>query len=119
MSESDGRLGSGFVSEAQLEEALRKPSAAARRELSALQGDILVLGAGGKMGPTLSRLLARASGRAVTAVSRFSEPGLERRLQAAGIRTLCADLPDRGVLHRERVPLRAGDWARRRRERPP
>jgi len=96
MTESDGRPGSGFASEAQLEDALSEPSAAARRELSALQGDILVLGAGGKMGPTLSRLLARASGRTVTAVSRFSEPGLEHRLQESGARTLSADLLERG-----------------------
>ena len=92
MSATEGAPPRDFASEEQLEEALSEPSAAARRELSGLEGDFVVLGAGGKMGPTLSLLLRRAAGRRVTAVSRFSEPGLAERLQGAGIRTVSADL---------------------------
>jgi nucleoside-diphosphate-sugar epimerase len=90
----------GFVNEEELEGALSQPSEAARSELSGLTGDFLVIGAGGKMGPTLCRLLRQASGRTVTAVSRFSEPGLEEGLRAAGVRTVVADLLDRQVYAR-------------------
>ena len=44
-----------------LEDFMSTPSAALIEELSALPGDILVLGVGGKMGPTLARLAKRAA----------------------------------------------------------
>ncbi len=81
-----------FEGEEQLEGFMAAPNAAAREALSGLEGEIVVLGAGGKMGPTLCRLLREASGAAVTAVSRFSEPGLRERLESAGVGTLEADL---------------------------
>jgi hypothetical protein len=65
--------------------------------MSALDGDIMVLGAGGKMGPGLARLARRAIARSgtdrkVTAVSRFSDPGLQQQLEDEGINTRHADL---------------------------
>ncbi len=90
---------------AELEELLSEPSEAVVRTLSELDGDILVLGVGGKMGPTLSRMAKRASEtsgvhRRVIGVSRFSSPGLEARLQSWGIDTVSCDLLDRGSLAR-------------------
>ena len=60
-----------------LEELLSRPSDLAIRTLGELEGDILVLGVGGKMGPTLARMAKRASEQAgvqrrVIGVSRFS-----------------------------------------------
>jgi len=62
-----------------------------------LDGDIIILGAGGKMGPALARLAKDAvvkagSPKKVIAVSRFTEQGLEKELQKAGIETISADL---------------------------
>ncbi len=62
-----------------------------------LQGDILVVGAGGKMGPSLVRLASRASQQAgsprrIIAVSRFRTPGLAAALAAEGIETVSRDL---------------------------
>ena len=74
-----------------------EPSAAVMRALEACPGDLVVLGAGGKMGPTLARMAVRASrpgSRRVIAVSRFSSPGAESALQRAGVETLRADLLD-------------------------
>ena len=86
---------SSFSDEAELEEALSEPSEQACRDLAALDGEFLVLGAGGKIGPTLCRLLKTASGnRTVTAVSRFGDAAVRERLEAAGIRTVAADLLD-------------------------
>lgn len=60
---------------------------------------LVVLGAGGKMGPTLCRMAAHAfreagSSHTVTAVSRFSNPQEKEKLEAAGIKTISADLMD-------------------------
>jgi nucleoside-diphosphate-sugar epimerase len=68
-------------------------------------GDIVVLGAGGKMGPTLTRMAGRAAaqvgdGRRVFAVSRFSLPDVARTLGGAGIETISCDLLDRDVVAR-------------------
>lgn len=69
-----------------------------------LEGDVMVLGAGGKLGPTLVRRILRATERAdadstVYAVSRFSDPNVESRLQAWGAETITADLLDEGALN--------------------
>ena len=63
----------------QLEERLSRPSEGVLATLRALDGDVLVLGAGGKMGPTLARMVRRgvealSQKRRVLAVSRFSSP---------------------------------------------
>lgn len=80
-----------------LEARLAAPDSATRAALESLQGDILILGAGGKMGPTVARMARRAlpdPGRRVIAVSRFSDANVASELQNAGISVLRADLSD-------------------------
>jgi len=86
-------LPSALEDEAHLEEVMTRPSAALVRDLATLEGDILVLGVGGKMGPTLARMAQRAAPhKRVIGVARFSEAGLKNRLQAQGIECIEADL---------------------------
>lgn len=65
--------------------------------LEACPGDILVLGAGGKMGPTLARMAVRAANgsRRVIAVSRWTSPTAEQTMNEAGVETVYCDLLDR------------------------
>lgn len=82
---------------------LLKPSNALIEDITRLDGDILLLGAGGKMGPDLARLARRAveiSGvdKQIIAVSRFSEAGLREQLDSRGIVTVAADLLDDDAL---------------------
>ncbi|MEU1368268.1 NAD-dependent epimerase/dehydratase family protein [Streptomyces sp. NPDC005803] len=89
-----------FTDEAALEERLATPSPALVADLARLEGDLLVLGAGGKMGPSLCRLARRAldaAGRedvTVYAVSRWSDQAAAAELEAAGVRTVAFDLMD-------------------------
>jgi hypothetical protein len=81
----------------ELNELLSEPSEGVIRTLGALDGDIIILGVGGKMGPTLARMAKRASQiagvpRRVIGVSRFSSPTLESQLQACGVETVRCDL---------------------------
>ncbi len=88
-----------IADEAALEEVMTRPDEALRADLAAVPGDILVLGAAGKMGPTLCRLAKRADpARRVVAVARWSEPGLRERMEGWGIECLAADLTDRAAL---------------------
>jgi nucleoside-diphosphate-sugar epimerase len=87
----------GPVTVEELEELLSRPTAAACEALARLDGDVLVLGAGGKVGPSLARMARRAldelgAPRRVVAVSRFSEPGERDRLEQHGVETLAVDL---------------------------
>ncbi|MFI6708199.1 NAD-dependent epimerase/dehydratase family protein [Nonomuraea sp. NPDC050478] len=81
---------------AELEERLARPSAGLVADLAALDGDIMILGAGGKLGPSLVRLALNATGgdRRIIAVSRFSEPGLADALAGAGATVVSADVAD-------------------------
>ena len=84
-----------FTDERHLEEVMSRPSEALVRELGELKGDIMILGAAGKMGPTLARMAKRAAPqKRVIAVARFSEPGLFESMQSNGIECLRADLLD-------------------------
>ena len=90
-------------SEAELELMLSEPTHAAVDALARLEGDIVVLGAAGKMGPTLARMARRASDQAgrrrrVIAVSRFSDASHEAALQAHGVETIRCDLLDERAL---------------------
>jgi len=91
-----------FETEEALEDYLAVPSRALVHDLATLEGDLLILGAGGKMGPTLARLARNAlpPGRRVIAVARFSEPGVRENLQAHGVEVLACDLLDREALAR-------------------
>ncbi len=80
----------------ELERLLSEPDERVIEIVKRLKGDIVVLGAGGKMGPTLSIMLKRsAPEKKVYAVSRFSDEQVEKRLQANDIETIRCDLLDR------------------------
>jgi nucleoside-diphosphate-sugar epimerase len=92
-------------SEEELDALLSAPTEATVAALARVEGDIVVLGAGGKMGPTLARMAARASGaagskRKIIAVSRFSADGTEYFLNTAGVETVKCDLLDRDQVAR-------------------
>ena len=81
--------------EAELEELLSRPTPALARLLATVPGDLLVLGAGGKMGPSLARMARRADpSRRVVAVSRWTDRAAADALEAQGVETLGADLLD-------------------------
>ncbi|HWI80736.1 NAD-dependent epimerase/dehydratase family protein, partial [Ramlibacter sp.] len=86
-----------FENEQALEDYLATPSRDLVRDLASVDGDLLILGVGGKMGPTLARLArnAMSGDRRVIAVARFSEAGVRDSLQAHGIETIACDLMDR------------------------
>jgi nucleoside-diphosphate-sugar epimerase len=72
------------------------PSAALIADLERTPGDLIILGVGGKIGPTLARLAKRAApGKRVVGVARFSEKGLREQLTGWGIECIAADLLDR------------------------
>jgi len=83
------------IDERGLEDILSEPTEGTKRVLAELDGDIVVLGAGGKMGPTLAMMLkAASSGKNIYAVSRFSDKAARTRIEEAGILTIGADLLD-------------------------
>src|SRR3954453_7440062 len=85
----------------QLEDAMSTPSPALVADLRRVPGDLMVLGIGGKMGPTLARMAKRADpSRRVIGVARFSQPGLRDELQAQGLECIEADLLPREALAR-------------------
>jgi nucleoside-diphosphate-sugar epimerase len=92
-------------SEEELDALLSAPREATVAALAGVEGDIVVLGAGGKMGPTLARMAARArdaagSKRRIIAVSRYSADGTEYFLNEAGVETIKCDLLDRDQVAR-------------------
>jgi nucleoside-diphosphate-sugar epimerase len=91
------------LNEQGLEEILSEPSDATVQALADLPGDIVVLGAGGKMGPTLAMMLKKASGnKKIYAVSRFSDKTVRDRIEQAQIETIEADLLDES--HYRKLP---------------
>jgi nucleoside-diphosphate-sugar epimerase len=87
-----------------LEDFMTAPPPELVADLKTIKGDILVLGVGGKMGPTLARMAKRALplGRRVIGVARFSERGLRETLGRHGVESIEADLLDPRAL--ERLP---------------
>ena len=90
-----------ILTEAERETALTTPSDALIRQMKGMAGTLMIVGAGGKMGPTLAVLAARAvaasgSKLKIIAVSRFSDPAQKEWLQARNISTISADLLDDG-----------------------
>jgi len=89
--------------ETELEDRLAEPSDADLECVGRLNGDVLIIGAAGKMGPSLARRVHRAVGRAgrpsrVLAVSRFSTPAVRAGLEADGIQTIACDLLDANAI---------------------
>jgi nucleoside-diphosphate-sugar epimerase len=86
-----------FANEEDLEEFLSRPTPADMECVARLDGDFVLLGAGGKMGPTLAMRIRRACDQAgrstrVIAVSRFSDASAAQRLHAAGVEIETLDL---------------------------
>ncbi len=97
----DAPLPQRFDGPEQLDEFLTRPSRALAADLAALDGDIIVLGVGGKMGPTLARLARNAApDKRVIGVARFSETGLRDALEAHGVETIACDLLDRAAVQK-------------------
>lgn len=89
--------------ETELEELLSRPSEADVAAAAALDGDLLILGASGKMGPSLALRARRAieacgAPHRVIAAARFSNTGIADRFEQAGIETIAADLLAPGAL---------------------
>lgn len=87
----------------ELEDILSEPSERLVQDLAKLDGDILILGVGGKMGPSLAKLAKRGveaagNGAKVIGVSRFSTGNLQDELEKAGVETVAADLLDEQAL---------------------
>src|ERR1041384_2398789 len=89
-----------FAGVEELEEFMTRPSAELKNDLASVK-EILVLGVGGKMGPTLARM-ARRAGKRVVAVARFSDSDVRKKLEAQGVECIACDLLDRAAL--ERLP---------------
>ena len=89
----------------QLEDLLSEPTPEVAQALGRLEGDLIVLGVAGKMGPSLARMARRASDlagtrRRIIGVARFSSAGLEPELQRHGIETIRCDLLDEEAVQR-------------------
>jgi nucleoside-diphosphate-sugar epimerase len=89
---------------ADLEELLARPRDTDAAAMAELQGDLLILGVGGKMGPSLARLAQRACEKAgirrrIVAVARFSNADLPKELAADGIEPIACDLLEPAALN--------------------
>ncbi|HVK58924.1 MAG TPA: NAD(P)-dependent oxidoreductase [Candidatus Kapabacteria bacterium] len=87
-------------SEEELEDVLTQPAPALVKFIPRVASPLVVLGAGGKMGPTLAALAKRAADQAhhkldVIAVSRFTDPECKAWLEDRGVITHSADLLNR------------------------
>jgi nucleoside-diphosphate-sugar epimerase len=88
-----------FASVEVLEAFLAEPGPALVADMARVEGDLMILGVAGKMGPTLARLAKNASPtRRVMGVARFSDAGVRERLEAWGIETIACDLLDRDAI---------------------
>lgn len=101
MQTSQADADNSILDVADLEERLSRPTPGLIESLRTadVQGDMLVLGAGGKMGPTLARMARRASDasgtvRRIVAVSRFSQAEVEKGLNDSGVETIRCDMLD-------------------------
>ncbi|QJD82697.1 NAD-dependent epimerase/dehydratase family protein [Cohnella herbarum] len=103
---------------AELEAKLAEPSEALIRDLAKVNGDIVLLGVGGKMGPSLARLAMNAIregdlAKRVIGVSRFSNAEARRELEEAGVETISCELLDdealKGLPNVENVIYMAGN----------
>jgi nucleoside-diphosphate-sugar epimerase len=103
MMDATERLPERIETVEQLEDLLSEPTPGVVETMARLDGDVLVLGVGGKMGPTLARMARRASEmagvtRRIIGVSRFSSEALVSQLRSHGIETIRCDLLDAAQL---------------------
>jgi dTDP-4-dehydrorhamnose reductase len=94
-----------IATEGALEEVLTRPRAELARFIKSVRSPLVVLGAGGKMGPTLAVLARRAAEKAghkleIIAVSRFSDARAREWLKQRGVKTVSGDLLERRVVRR-------------------
>ena len=92
-----------ITGEEQLDDVLSQPNQADVDAMREMQGDLIILGISGKMGPSLARRARRASDaagvtRRVIGVARFTSPGSREDLEKHGIETIPADLLEPGAL---------------------
>src|SRR4051794_8792123 len=86
---------------AALDDLLCRPTQALIDDLRKVEGDIMILGVAGKMGPTLAGLAkAAAPKRRVIGVARFSDASVKAWLEARGVETLNCDLLDEAAIAR-------------------
>src|SRR5438477_9154524 len=79
-----------------LEDVMTSPNQQVIAEFGGLDGDLIILGVGGKIGPTLARLAKRAApDKRIIGVARFSEKGLREKLTGWGVECIEANLLDR------------------------
>lgn len=89
----------GFASTDELETFLSLPTQALIDDMRKLDGDIMILGASGKMGPSLARLAKNAAPeKRIVAVARYSDPAAREQLEMHGIETITCDMLDRDAL---------------------
>ena len=105
-----------------LDELLCRPSQALIDDLRKVDGDIMILGVAGKMGPTLAGLAkAAAPERRVIGVARFSDPAVKDWLQGRGVETIHCDLLDETAIKalpkipnivapRASIPISSSSW---------
>ena len=91
--------------EQELDELLTQPPPTLVEFIGTVTSPLVILGAAGKMGPSLAVLAKRAANQArhdleVIAVSRFTNPKAEELLQARGVKTVRADLIKREEVQR-------------------
>jgi nucleoside-diphosphate-sugar epimerase len=99
-SEAATPLPERFDDVAALEDFMTRPSQALVDDLGAVDGDVIVLGVGGKMGPTLAALAKRAAPqKRVVGVARFSDGSLPDWLTSRGVEPLKCDLLDRSAVN--------------------
>jgi GDP-D-mannose dehydratase len=89
----------------QLECSLSEPTPAVIATLAKLQGDFIILGVAGKMGPSLARMIKRASDaagakRRIIGVARFPTKPVQAQLRAQGIETIQCDLLDESAVQK-------------------
>ena len=88
-----------FADVGALEDFMTEPSPGLVADLARVDGDIMVLGVGGKMGPTLARMAKRAApDKRIIGVARFSDASLVASLRSHGVECITADLLDRSAL---------------------
>jgi len=91
--------------EAELEEYMSAPSERVVDVMRGMEGDLLLLGAAGKVGVTLGMMAARAAKAAgkeggVVAVSRFGDAAARAKFESAGVKAISCDLLDRTAVAR-------------------
>ncbi len=105
MHDHNSRWPAVIADDTHLDDLLSTPTQAAIDAMRQLEGDVIVLGVAGKMGPTLARMARRASDlagvtRRVIGVARFTEPGHQEALHAHGVETIRCDLLDEAAVAR-------------------